>query len=150
MIPQFEQLTKEETSLLLKAPVLVSVLASGVVDEQEINPAQKADAIRLAHLKSFTALPELRTYYLEVEKGFRKEFETALKKYYPFSKTSQQELKSELARVSQVIRKLDKQYADAMSLSFERYATHVKKAAHSVFQDFIFPMPIEGLSYNKG
>lgn len=145
MIKQFEKLTTEERSLLYKAPVLVSVLAS--CSFNEVNKAQQADAIKLAHLKTFTAMPLLLPYYAEVEKDFKIEFEAAKKKYFPFDEDRRNELKKEMDKISLIINKLDKEYAEALGRSFERYATHVKKAAHSIFQDFIFPMPIEGLSY---
>ena len=57
MIKQFEKLTTEERSLLYKAPVLVSVLVS--CSFNEVNKYQEADAIKLAHLKTFTAIPLL-------------------------------------------------------------------------------------------
>jgi len=66
MIPQFEKLTPREQELLVKAPVLLSVLAS--CSEHGINQKQKADAIKLAHIKTFTALPELQSYFREAEK----------------------------------------------------------------------------------
>ena len=69
MKEQFESLTEEEKRLLYKAPVLVSVLASCSLNE--VNKAQKADAIKLAHLKTFTAAPLLLSYYAEVENGKR-------------------------------------------------------------------------------
>jgi len=147
MIKQFEKLTTEEQCLLYKAPILVSVLASSSLNEITINKSQKADAIKLAHLKTFTAMPLLISYYGEVEKNFKEEFEAAINKYFPFDEAKRNELKKEMDKVSLVIDKLDKEYAEALSRSFERYAKHVKKAAHSIFQDFIFPLPIEGLSY---
>ena len=147
MIKQFEKLSKEEQGLLYRAPVLVSVLASSSFNEIKINKSQKADAIKLAHLKTFTAMPLLLPYYAEVEKGFKEAFETAIQKYFPFDEDKRNELKKEMDKTSLVINKLNKEYAEALGKSFERYAKHVKKAAHSIFQDFIFPMPIEGLSY---
>lgn len=147
MITQFNKLSKEDRKLLYKAPVLVSVLASSSFNEVKINKSQKADAIKLAHLKTFTVMPLLLPYYAEVEKGFKEEFETAIKKYFPFDEAKRNELKKKMDKISLIINKLDKEYAEALGKSFERYAKHVKKAAHSVFQDFIFPMPIEGLSY---
>lgn len=145
MIKQFEKLTNEERELLLKAPVLVSVLAS--CSSNKVNKAQKADAIKLAHLKTFTANPLLLSYYAAVEKTFKDEFEAAIKKYFPFDDANRKDLKVELERVNLVIGKLDKEYAQVLHNSLNRYSNHVKKAAHSIFQDFIFPMPIEGLSY---
>ena len=146
MNTQFDQLSDEEIRLLHSAPVLVSVLASGTFNEKEISKSQKADAIRLSHLKTFTAVPVLRPFYAEVEKNFEQEFEAAIKKYFPFDESKRDELKKELDQISLIVQKLDKKYGEVLSRSFERYTRHVKKAAHSIFQDFIFPMPIGGLS----
>ena len=144
MIKQFEKLTNEERELLFKAPVLVSVLAS--CSFNEVNKAQKTDAIKLAHLKTFTANPLLLPYYAAVEKIFKDEFEAAIKKYFPFDDTKRHDLKVEIERVNLVIGKLDKEYAQILYKSLDRYSNHVKKAAHSIFQDFIFPVPIPGLT----
>ena len=147
MIKQFGKLTTEERNVLYKAPVLVSVLASSSFNEIEINKSQKADAIKLAHLKTFTAMPLLLPYYAEVEKGFSASFEAAIKKYFPLDEAKRNELKKEMENTNLIIKKLDKEYAEALAKSLEKYTKHVKAAAHSVFQDFIFPMPIKGLTY---
>ena len=147
MIKEFEKLTNEERDLLYKAPALVSVLASSSFNELEINKSQKTDAIKLAHLKTFTAMPLLLPYYAEVDKGFKAAFEEAIKKYFPFDEAKRNELKIEMENTNLIIKKLDKEYAEALNKSFEKYTKHVKAATHSVFQDFIFPMPIKGLSY---
>ena len=76
MIKQFENLAMEEQELLLKAPVLVSVLAS--CSFNNVNEIQKADAIKLAHLKTFTATPLLLPYYEVVEKDFEQQFDLSL------------------------------------------------------------------------
>ena len=145
MKEQFESLTEEEKRLLYKAPVLVSVLAS--CSFNEVNKAQKADAIKLAHLKTFTAAPLLLSYYAEVEKGFKEQFEYAVEKYFPFDENKQNEIKKELHKINFVISKLDKKYAIALHASLDKFAKHVKKARHSIFEGFIFPLPIEGLTY---
>jgi len=144
MIKQFEKLTTEERRLLYKAPVLVSVLASCTFNE--VNKYQEADAIKLAHLKTFTADPLLLPYYTEVEKTFKEQFDATKIKYFPFDEAKRNDLKREIDKVNVVIGKLDKEYAHALHTSLEGYAMHVKRAAHSVFEDFIFPMPIPGLT----
>lgn len=144
MIKQFEKLTNEERELLYKTPILVSVLAS--CSFNEVNKSQKAYAIKLAHLKTFTAIPLLLPYYIEVEKIFKDQFEAAIKKYFPFDEAKRSILKKEIERVTIIISKLDKRYAYALHKSLDGYARHVKKAAHSIFQDFIFPIPIPGLT----
>jgi hypothetical protein len=144
MIKQFEKLTEEEQALLLKAPVLVSVLAA--CSFNYVNKAQKADAIKLAHFKTFTAAPVLLPYYIEVDKTFREEFDATVQQYFPFDDEKRNQLKKEISRVNNVIARLDKDYAAILHKSLEKYARHVNKAAHSIFEDFIFPIPIPGLS----
>lgn len=146
MIRQFEKVSTEDRNLLAKASVLVSVLASGSFNDVKKSKSQKTYAIKLAHLKTFTAMPLLLPYYAEVEKGFKEEFEAAIRKYFPFDGAKRTGLKKEMDKTNLVITKLDKEYAEALVKSFERYTKHVKKAAHSIFQDFIFPMPIPGLT----
>lgn len=144
MIKQLEKLTEEERELLLKAPVLVSVLAS--CSFNKVNEVQKADAIKLAHLKTFTAVPVLQAYYQEVDKNFREQFEATAKKYFPFDEKNRQQIEKEIQKISLIIEKLEAGYGNALRKSLDGYARHVKKSTHSVFQDFLFPMPIPGLS----
>lgn len=144
MVTQFEKLTTEERESLYKAPVLVSVLAS--CSDNKVNKLQKADAVKLAHLKTFTAAPILIPYYTEAEKNFKEQFEFSLKHYSPFNETKRMELKKEIQKVNHIIEKLDKEYALVLHKSLEKYASHVKKATHTVFVDFIFPLPIPGLT----
>ena len=144
MIKQFEHLADKERELLYKAPVLVSVLAS--CSDHKVNKTRKADAIKLAHLKTFTASPLLLPYYTEVEKSFKEQFEAEIKKYFPFDEAKRIALKEEIDKVNALIGKLEQGYGEALRKSLEKYSTHVKKATHSVFQDFLFPLPISGLS----
>lgn len=144
MISQLENLSIEEKNLLLKAPVLLSVLAS--CSNHTINRHQKADAIKLAHLKPFTANPELIPFYVEVEKRFEEQFETVVREYGPFDDTKCGNLKQEIKKIYPILEKLDRDYARKLVISFEKYERHVRKAGHTVVEDFIFPVPIPGLS----
>jgi hypothetical protein len=143
MIPQFEKLSSAEQQLLMKAPILLSVLAA--CSEGEVNQAQKTDAINLAHIKTFTSIPLLRPYYLEVEKNFREQFEKTAAAYYPFDAAKREELKSEIRKTRAALNKVEKVYADLLGHSLWRYASHVKRATHSVFRDFIFPLAMPDL-----
>ena len=144
MIKYFEKLTKEEITLLLKAPVLVSVLASS--KDREISNEEKADAIKLSHLKTFTADPILLSYYKEVEKNFKNYFETIVNKYAPFDDAKREALKKEIDSLNTVIAKLDTQFARTLHRSLTKYAEHVKKSEGTIFRTFIFPIPIHGLT----
>ncbi len=138
MVAQLEKLDPGEQELLIKAPVLLSVLASCA--EQVINKNQKADAIKLAHIKTFTAVPELQPYFKEAEKDFKEHFEQIAEQYYPFDNVHRNLLKLEIQKMQKIIAKLNPSYGKALSKSLERYTIHVKRATYSIFQDFIFPL----------
>ena len=97
-------------------------------------------------MKTFTAHPLLITYYTEVEKNFKELFEAATKKYFPFDEEKRTALKKEIQRVNLIIEKLNKEYGLVLYKSLEKYANHVKRATHTVFVDFILPVPIHGLT----
>ncbi len=109
MIPQFEKLNLRDQELLIKAPVLLSVLAS--CSEHGVNQKQKADAIKLAHIKTFTALPELQPYFKEAEKNFKEHFEEAAERYYPFDEEHRLLLKMEIKNIREIISRLNPVYA---------------------------------------
>src|ERR1035437_3216228 len=125
MIKQFEKLTKAEIELLLKAPILVSVLATS--GDHEISKKEKAEAVKFAHIKTFSADPLLLPYYKEVEKNFIIYFEEIVKKYAPFDDVKREALKKEIDTLNTVIAKLDKQFARTLHRSLSNYAEHVKK-----------------------
>jgi len=144
MITQLEELAQHEKELLLKAPALVSLLAAS--GDHEINKKQKADAVKLSHLKTFTAHPLLIPYYREVEKHFDTYFEEAAQKYAPFDDEKRQALRTEINVMDTVMKKLDKDFARTLHASLKGYAEHVRKADASFMEGFIFPIPIHGLT----
>lgn len=144
MIKQFEGLSEPEMGLLLKAPILVSVLAA--TWDHEIGNEEKADAIKLAHLKTFSADPVLIQYYKEVDKNFKDHFESIVKQFSPFDEAMRDGLRLEITRVNSVISKLDPKYARTLQRSLGNYAEHVKKSYRRIVENFIFPLPIPGLT----
>ena len=122
---------------------MLSVLAS--CSDHGINKTQKADAIKLAHIKTFTAVPELQPYFKEAEKNFKEHFEQVAEQYYPFDEDQRNLLKLEIIKMQKIIARLSPSYGMALSKSLERYTIHVKRATYSIFQDFIFPLAMLGL-----
>lgn len=143
MIKPFEKLTGDEQELLLNAPALVSVMSS--CSYNSVNDLKKEDAIKLSHIKTFTADPTLIPYYLEVEKNFKEKFEATVAKYFPFDHDQRQGLLNEINRVNVVIGKLDFKFGNTLRRSLDLFAKHVRNA-HSVIRDFMFPIPIQGLT----
>jgi hypothetical protein len=138
MIAQLQNLNPQEQDFLIKAPALLSVLAS--CSERTINKTQKIDAIKLAHIKTFTAIPELQPYYKAAENNFKENFEQIAHQYYPYDEAHRYLLKLEIGNIQKIIAKLDPSFGTALTKSLERYTIHVKRATYSIFQDFIFPL----------
>jgi len=144
LMSEFRKLSPEELIFLYKAPVLVSVLAAS--SDNKINQTQKEEALKLAHLKTFTARIQLLYYYKEVEKRFKENFEALEKQFSPFDPTQREALQKEIANVGRIINKLDKSLARILQESLNRYARHVKKSGVGILDDMIFPLPINGLN----
>jgi len=144
MTHHFEKLTEEETEFLFKAPALVSVLAANW--DHQVSRNAKDEAIKLAHLKTFTAVPLLQPYYKEVEKGFKDNFETIVEEYAPFDEEKMDALRRELVKLNVVISKLDKEYAQTLLWSLSKFAAQVKKSDRELLENFIFPFKLPGLT----
>ena len=144
MVQQFDKLSNQEREQLLKAPVLISVLAS--CSPHHVNKTQKNDAIKLAHLRTFTADPLLQDYYKEVDKNFKEQFEEAIKVYFPFDEEKRGALKQEINKVNEIAAKLNPKYGAVLIKSLSGYAKHVKNSIHTVFEDCIFPVTYSRLN----
>ncbi|HVV54284.1 MAG TPA: hypothetical protein VHC47_03100, partial [Mucilaginibacter sp.] len=98
------------------------------------------------HLKTFTADYRMLPYYQEVDKDFKKNFKETVSQYTPFDDANREKLQQQIDKVSTVIAKLDKDFALVLHKSLAAYAEHVKQADMSILANFIFPLPIPGLT----
>jgi len=144
MITQFEKLSPREKELLLNAPVLVSIMAASF--NNHINKRSAADAVKLAHLRTFTAVPVLQPYYKEVDKHFQENFELAIDRFVHDDVVNMAAVRLEMENVKEVIEKLDADFAGTLRLSLAKYAKHVKRAEHAVLESFLIPFEIHGLT----
>ncbi|HEV8513780.1 MAG TPA: hypothetical protein VGQ59_10905 [Cyclobacteriaceae bacterium] len=144
MIEEFKELSKAEQKLLLQAPAIVSLFAS--IGNGDIDQWKKVDAIKLAHLKTFTAPLSLIPYYKEVDKTFKHDFQLYEKIYTPINDANAALLQNKIDLINNVIAKLDDKFAFALHASLISYAAHVKKAYKGLVSNFVFPFPIFGLT----
>ncbi len=86
MIP-FTNLTTQENEALLKFPAYISLLAAdsdGLLDK-----AEKKEAVKFEHIKTFSADPLLAEFYKEADKVFKNNLEQ-LDKNLPEGKSSRE------------------------------------------------------------
>jgi spore coat polysaccharide biosynthesis predicted glycosyltransferase SpsG len=100
----------------------------------------------MAHLKTYTADSLLINYYKEVETDFVKHFQETVKKYFPFDDLKRKVLKKEISITNNILKKLDSEFSETLHQSLSKYAELVKKSEWNILDDFIFPIPIKGLS----
>ena len=144
MIP-FTNLTTQENEALLKFPVYISLLAAN--SDSKLDEAEKKSAIKFSHIKTYSCDSLLTSFYEEADKVFEENM-LQLDKDLPAKNDERTTvIKKELLDFEKIVLKLEKDYREAMHRSMNSFKEHVSNAHHNVFMDFVFPMPIEGLTY---
>jgi len=142
----FKNLSSLENEALLKFPAYIALLA--VNRDDKLDEADKRSAIKFAHIKTFSCDPLLTEFYKEADKVFKSNIEQ-LDSDLPKEKESREAaIKKELLNLDMILLKLGKHYALTMHLSMKSFKEHVLKAHHNVLVDFLFPLPIPGLTDN--
>ena len=136
-IEQFAGLTEEEKALLIKAPVLISMLAAG--GDNDLSEHEKAEVIKQAHLKTYTGTELLHPYYSEVDQQFQANFDVALSLYTPFDDHKRARLTQEADHINRIISKLEPGFANTLRKSLGDYGRHVKYADKAFVGNYLFP-----------
>lgn len=141
----FKNLTEEENNALLKFPVLVSLLAAN--SDGKLDEAERKAAIKFSHIKTYSCNPLLVEFYKEADMVFEKNVKQLDMELPTQMAAREAALKNELIRLENILLKLGEEYAAVMHRSMNSFKDHVSKAHHNVLMDFVFPMPIKGLTY---
>ena len=139
-----EPLTMDEQEQLYKLPAYISLLAAH--HDGGIDKAEKKAAIKLSHIKTYACNPILAAFYDEADKVFEQNI-AALDNALPKEREArEQAIKREVAKLNTIIGKLGPEYAAAMHEGMRSFTRYVSKAHNSVFEYFLFPMPIKGIT----
>lgn len=135
----FEDLSAEEFSQLLDAPVWISLMAAYAGDG-ELSPDEKSSAIKLAHLRTFTSPKSLRDFYKLVDSQFEQRFDILNLRLPTGEREKEIYLKGQLKRVHEILLKLDKDVAVDLEESLESFYEKVFSSNKSFFQYFALPI----------
>jgi hypothetical protein len=141
---EFEKLTGKEQEELLKFPVYVTLLAAnadGTTDEEEKNTA-----IAFDHTKTYTSDILLAGFYERSDTGFKMNLEKLDAELPKGSEERKSVIQQRLAALNNLLTRLGPDYAAAMHKSMRSFKEHVSRAHHHVLEDFLFPIPIKGLT----
>ncbi|TSJ44495.1 hypothetical protein FO440_10050 [Mucilaginibacter corticis] len=140
----YKELSEEDQNTFLKFPVYISLLAAnanGETDEAEENTAIKFD-----HTKTYTADPLLLDFYAAADQHFESNLKE-LDNQLPKGKLQRDvAIKVELRKIKELLKNFSPAYAQAMHQSMKSFKEHVSAAHHNVLEDFLFPIPIKGLT----
>jgi hypothetical protein len=140
----FKNLSYTENEALLNLPVYISLLAAN--GDGKMDEAEKMSAVQFSHTKTFSGGPLLAEYFRQADIGFGRNLEE-IGKGLPMDTAGREEaIRSEIVILEKIVLKLGKRYSSAIRRSMKAFAIHVAKAHHSVLVDFIFPVPIPGLT----
>lgn len=137
---EFNNLSAEEKQVVLAAPVNVAILAA-IADDGEVDKREKASAIKLAHLRTFTSHELLKELYSEVDANFEINFDSTVHDIpAEFSVEEKMEfVRERLKPLPVVLEKIDRRTAELYVESLESFASHVFKAHSNVLNVFLLP-----------
>jgi len=141
---KFEDLSQTEKAALLKFPAYISLLA--VNNSRLMDSAEKKEAIKLTHIKTFSSNPLLRQFYIDAEKVFEKnitELDNDLPKDIDARKLA---INKALQKLESTLKTLGDEYTVIMIEGLKAYIKHISKAHNTVIENFVFPFDIPGVT----
>lgn len=130
MIKEFENLREEEVEILLKAPVLVSILIAGA--DGNIDKAETKEAIAIARGKQSRAREQLVDYYKLVGETFESRFNELVKDFPMKPEERNPMIIVELKRLNRILPKVDKNFAIKFYASLKDLAKKIAEASGGV------------------
>lgn len=140
----FTTISEYERNLLLDYPIYISLLAAN--KDGEFDEKEKKAALELYKTKMHASNPLLDEYYSASEKDFENRLIKMDEKLPKDRITRDNVINKELEYLSNVLYKLDQTYSEALIQSMKSFQEHVSKAHRNALLNFIFPIPISGLS----
>ena len=141
----FKDLTASENKALLKFSAYISLLA--VNSDNKLDEAEIKSAIEFSHIKKYSCDPLLTDFYSQSDKVFETNIDSLNKELLEGKEGRDAVLKNELNEIQTIVSKLTKEYVTVMYGSMKSFKRHISHAHHNVLEDFLFPLPIKGLTY---
>lgn len=140
----FKNLSLEEQDKLLKFPAYITILAAN--SDGKVDAAEKEAALDLTHIRSYKSDEKLSGFYKEAEKVFEQNIEELVAQLPQDKNEKEAVVINELKNVESILMKLGYSYTKAMHESMRTFKDHVSNAHNNVLQEFIFPIPIKGIT----
>jgi len=130
MLPEFKNLTEEETSLMLMTPALVTLLIAGV--EGDIDKKEMDWGGKIAHFRA-NADNILQGYYREADNSFPETLNSLIKAMPEDVKERSEKIKNELSKLNDILPKLDPEFSREFYNSMRSLSRQVAQASGGVW-----------------
>lgn len=130
MITDFDKLNEEEVEVMMKVPLLVSILIAGA--DNEIDNSEIKKAVDISRSKQIRARKSLLDFYQEVGENFEDKLKILIQQYPVSSEKRNPVIIDELEDVNEILPKLDKQFATEFYESVKDIAKKVAEASGGV------------------
>jgi hypothetical protein len=140
----YENLNPAEKEMLLKFPAYISLLASNA--DGKMDDAEKKEAIKFTHIKTYSSGPEFSEFYKEAEAVFQKNIDQLDLQLPDDKATREGAINVDLEKLNAVLMKLGKENSDRIKKEMRSYMDHVSKAHSNVIESFLIPIHIDGLT----
>ncbi|MEM1325998.1 MAG: hypothetical protein AAGI23_08600 [Bacteroidota bacterium] len=129
----FESLTEQEKQILFDAIPLISILVAGAdgdIDDEEYKWVEK-----LTHIRTFDNNSErVHDYYEQIDGMVDDRIDSYLKMLSKDPKQRREEVSVELAKLNDVLPKIDHYYAVDLYQSFLSFAEHIAQASGGILR----------------
>jgi len=131
MIQEFNSLSSEETDLMYKAPFLIIILIAGADDK--IDKQEMKQAVAISKLKLKRARRDLVEYYNEMGQDFEDKLKIFIHDLPKDTDERNEEISTELAKLNDILPKLDKKFAINYYESMKDWAVKIAESSGGVF-----------------
>lgn len=148
-VKELKNLSEEERRKVLDAPVWIALHAAFSKDG-EIDPAEKSEAIKQAHFRTYSTPVDLHTYYKAVDENFADRFTELGKSVPEGDEESEKFISAKVEECTGIIQKLKyDDFAEKLLEDLQDFYKYVFKANSNVFQYFAFPLITNALNNRK-
>ncbi len=135
----FQNITADQFHELLDVPVWLALLAAYEVDGK-ISENEKADAVKLAHMRTYTAPKSLQEFYRLVDGRFAQRFEHLDHRLPKDVENKKVYIRAQIHHANALLDKLDPDIASGLQKSLASFYKHVFNSDKSFFQYFALPV----------
>ena len=148
-VKELKNLTEEDQKKVLDAPIWISLHAA-VSKDGEIDPAERSEAIKQAHFRTYSSPVDLHTYYKAVDENFADRFEEYSKLLPEDEEEAEKFISEKVEEITQIIVKLEKnEFAEQLLKDLQEFYRYVFRSNSNVFQYFAFPLITNALNNRK-